>query len=157
MSIEGTRDFLYYMHDGSTAFSFELAGRLSDEGVRELQQTWRTGSSMIGERSLIVDLSYVTGVDAAGQIRAGEGAAPVDHRPGRGGALRNGAARDMAPVSAGGSLGVGFVSGLRGDAGLSSAGLAMAVLGLLLSSSRGRGSSAIDGRPRSGNERLGIQ
>src|SRR5579863_319480 len=33
----------------------------------EFQHTWRTASSMIGDRSLIVDLSYVTGVDAAGQ------------------------------------------------------------------------------------------
>ena len=60
-------DFRYYMHDGSAAFSFELAGRLSDEGARELQQSWQTASSMIGDRSLIVDLSYVTGVDAGGQ------------------------------------------------------------------------------------------
>jgi hypothetical protein len=60
-------DFRYYMHDGSAAFSFELAGRLSDEGARELQQTWQTASSMIGDRSLIVDLSYVTGVEAGGQ------------------------------------------------------------------------------------------
>jgi anti-anti-sigma regulatory factor len=60
-------DFRYYMHDGTTAFSFELAGRLSDEGARELQQAWRTASSVIGDRSLIVDLSYVTGIDVAGQ------------------------------------------------------------------------------------------
>ena len=60
-------DFRYYMHDGTDAFSFELAGRLSDEGARELQQSWQTASSMIGDRSLIVDLSYVTGVDIAGQ------------------------------------------------------------------------------------------
>ena len=60
-------DFRYYMHDGTTAFSFELAGRLSDEDARELEQTWRTASSMIGDRSLIVDLSYVTGIDVAGQ------------------------------------------------------------------------------------------
>ena len=60
-------DFCYYMHDGTTAFSFELAGRLSDDGARELQQAWRTASSVIGYRSLIVDLSYVTGIDVAGQ------------------------------------------------------------------------------------------
>ena len=60
-------DFRYYMHDGSAAFSFELAGRLSDEGARELQQTWQTASSMIGDRSLIVDLSYISGIDGAGQ------------------------------------------------------------------------------------------
>jgi len=62
-----TGDFRYYMHDGLAAFSFELAGRLSDEGARELQETWRTASSMIGDRSLIVDLSYVTSIDAGGQ------------------------------------------------------------------------------------------
>ena len=60
-------DFLYYMHDSATAFSFELAGRLSDDGARELRRAWRTASSVIGDRSLIVDLSYVTGIDVAGQ------------------------------------------------------------------------------------------
>lgn len=60
-------DFRYYMHDGAAAFSFELAGKLSDDGARELQQIWRTASSVIGDRSLIVDLSYVTGIDLAGQ------------------------------------------------------------------------------------------
>jgi anti-anti-sigma regulatory factor len=60
-------EFRYYMHDGTTAFSFELAGRLSDEGARELQHAWRTASSLIGDRALIVDLSYVTSIDVAGQ------------------------------------------------------------------------------------------
>ena len=60
-------DFRYYMHDGTTAFSFELAGRLSKDGARELQQSWRTASSTIEGRSLIVDLSYVTSIDIAGQ------------------------------------------------------------------------------------------
>ena len=60
-------DFRYYMHDGTTAFSFELAGRLSEDGARELQQAWRTASSTIDGRSLIVDLSYVTSIDVAGQ------------------------------------------------------------------------------------------
>jgi hypothetical protein len=60
-------DFRYYMHDGTAAFSFELAGRLSDKEARELQNAWRAVSSVIGDRSLIVDLSYVTGIDVAGQ------------------------------------------------------------------------------------------
>src|SRR5579862_5218568 len=59
--------FRYYMHDGTTAFSFELAGRLSGNSTRELLQAWHTASSVIGDRSLIVDLSYVTGIDASGQ------------------------------------------------------------------------------------------
>jgi hypothetical protein len=61
------RDFRCYMHAGTTAFSFELAGSLSDDSVRELQCTRRTASSAIGDRSLIVDLSYVTGIDGAAQ------------------------------------------------------------------------------------------
>lgn len=60
-------DFGYYMHDGATAFSFELAGRLSDDAARQLQQAWRTASSVVGERSLIVDLSYVNAIDQLGQ------------------------------------------------------------------------------------------
>jgi ABC-type transporter Mla MlaB component len=58
--------FSYYMHDGSTAFSFELAGDLSDEGARELEQAWRTATSVIGEKELLIDLSYVSGIDEAG-------------------------------------------------------------------------------------------
>ncbi len=60
-------DFRYYMHDGTTGFSFELAGKLSDDAARELQRAWQTASSAIGDRSVIVDLSYVTGIDLVGQ------------------------------------------------------------------------------------------
>jgi len=55
------------MHDGPAAFSFELAGALSAEHAAELEQAWRTASSMIGERILIVDLSFVTRVDQTGR------------------------------------------------------------------------------------------
>jgi hypothetical protein len=60
-------EFRYYMHDGPHALSFELAGELSDNAARELEQAWRAASSVIGNRSLIVDLSYVTHVDPGGQ------------------------------------------------------------------------------------------
>jgi hypothetical protein len=59
--------FNYYMHGGTAAFSFELAGRLSDDGAHELEQAWRSVSSVIGNVSLIVDLSYVTGIDVIGR------------------------------------------------------------------------------------------
>lgn len=59
--------FRYYMHDGPSAFSFELAGKLSDNAACELEQAWRTASSVRPGRSLIVDLSYVTQVDLAGR------------------------------------------------------------------------------------------
>ena len=55
------------MHDGSTAFRFELAGDLNHEGARRLDQAWLTASSVIGDRGLIVDITFVTGVDEHGQ------------------------------------------------------------------------------------------
>jgi hypothetical protein len=51
------------MHDGPTAFRFELAGHLSREGACRLDQDWCTASSTLGERRLIVDMTFVTGVD----------------------------------------------------------------------------------------------
>jgi hypothetical protein len=63
-----TRETLsYYMHDGSAAFRFELAGSLSAEGVRDLEQAWRTASSVIAGRDLIVDITYVTAIDDGGR------------------------------------------------------------------------------------------
>ena len=58
-----TNALQYYMHDGPTAFRFELAGDLSREGVRRLNQDWNTASSALGDRRLIVDMTFVTGVD----------------------------------------------------------------------------------------------
>jgi len=57
----------YYMHDGPNAFRFELSGNLNREGVWRLDQDWRTASSMLGDRRLIVDMTFVTGVDEAGR------------------------------------------------------------------------------------------
>jgi ABC-type transporter Mla MlaB component len=57
----------YYMHDGPTAFRFELAGDLDDEGARRLAQDWRTASSVIGDRTLIVDMTFITNVDKGGR------------------------------------------------------------------------------------------
>ena len=60
-------DFKYYMHDGPAAYSFEIAGRISDNAARELAQVWKTASSTADGLALIVDLSYVTQVDEAGR------------------------------------------------------------------------------------------
>ncbi len=57
----------YYMHDGPTAFRLELAGNLNGEGVRRLAQDWRTASSAIGGRRLIVDMTFVTSADEDGR------------------------------------------------------------------------------------------
>jgi hypothetical protein len=57
----------YYMHDGPSAFRFELAGDLNNEAARELDQAWRTASSMIGDRALVVDMTFVTGAEKDGR------------------------------------------------------------------------------------------
>src|SRR5260221_5198094 len=57
----------YYMHDGPTAFRFELAGNLNHEDARRLDQAWRTAASVIGDRRLIVDMTFVTDVDEQGR------------------------------------------------------------------------------------------
>jgi hypothetical protein len=61
------RPLQYYMHDGPAAFRFELAGNLNEEGARRLDQDWRTASSVIGDRCLIVDMTFVTDVDERGR------------------------------------------------------------------------------------------
>ncbi len=53
----------YYMHDGPSAFRFELAGDLDANDAARLEQDWRTASSIAGTRTLILDLSFVTGMD----------------------------------------------------------------------------------------------
>jgi hypothetical protein len=55
----------YYMHDGPAAFRFELAGDVTTGDAARLEQEWRTASSTIGDRTLIVDLSFVTAIDDA--------------------------------------------------------------------------------------------
>src|ERR1700735_5464316 len=57
----------YYMHDGSTSFRFELAGNLNNEGAHKLDQAWRTASSVIGDRRLSIEMTFVTCLDAQGR------------------------------------------------------------------------------------------
>jgi len=63
-----TQALRYYMHDGPAAFRFELAGDLDDEGARRLEQDWRTASSVIGDRLLIVDMTLVARVGKEARI-----------------------------------------------------------------------------------------
>jgi hypothetical protein len=61
------RALRYYMHDGPMAFRFELAGTLDYEGALRLDQDWRTASSAIGDRKLIVDMTFVTNLADEGK------------------------------------------------------------------------------------------
>ena len=56
----------YYMHEGPTAFRFELAGDLDATDAASLAQDWHTAaSSLVGKRTLIIDVTFVTGIDEA--------------------------------------------------------------------------------------------
>src|SRR6202051_4756691 len=57
----------YYMHDGPSAFRFELAGDLNNEAARDLDRAWRTASSVVGDRALVVDMTFVTGAERDGR------------------------------------------------------------------------------------------
>ena len=59
--------FSYYMHDGPRAFSIELAGILAAEGTNQLEEDWRDASAAIGNKELVVDLSFLTQIDPAGR------------------------------------------------------------------------------------------
>src|SRR5258708_5979315 len=58
---------LYYIHDSSTEFRFQLSGDLSGDGVREVEQAWRTAFSTIGERRFVVDITNLSGMDESGR------------------------------------------------------------------------------------------
>jgi hypothetical protein len=53
----------YYIHGGPSALRVELAGDLNAGDAWRLEQDWRGFSSAIGNRSLVVDVSFVTGID----------------------------------------------------------------------------------------------
>jgi len=55
------------MHDGPTSFRFEIEGSLSGSAAMELEQSWLTASSVIGNRPLVIALGHVSRVDPCGQ------------------------------------------------------------------------------------------
>jgi hypothetical protein len=57
----------YFMHYGPSAFRLELAGDLDNEGARRLRRDWRTASSVVDDRALIVDMTFVTSAGQAGR------------------------------------------------------------------------------------------
>jgi hypothetical protein len=79
-------DLRYYMHDGPDVFRFELAGRLSGDAARDLEQAWSTAASTICKRRVIIDLSGLTGMGRNGHellarwSGAGAQLAVVSHR-----------------------------------------------------------------------------
>jgi hypothetical protein len=48
----------YYIHDEVHALRFELAGSLSGEGAQSVCQAWHLALSIIGNRVLIIDITF---------------------------------------------------------------------------------------------------
>jgi hypothetical protein len=61
----------YYLHDEPDAFRLELSGSLSGEGAQSVYQAWRTALSIIGQRPVIVDITYVVDADERGRALLG--------------------------------------------------------------------------------------
>jgi hypothetical protein len=57
----------YYIHDGSDAFRLEIIGDLCGPGVASLVQVWRTASSVLCGRLLIIDLVSLGAADEYGR------------------------------------------------------------------------------------------
>jgi ABC-type transporter Mla MlaB component len=55
------------LHDRVRAFCFELEGELLKEDTPELEGSWRTASSAVHGRGVVVDLRRVSRVDDAGE------------------------------------------------------------------------------------------
>jgi len=57
----------YYIHDQSEALRLAINGDLSGPGVVSLDRAWRTGSSVLCGRALIIDLVSVCDADEYGR------------------------------------------------------------------------------------------
>jgi hypothetical protein len=57
----------YYIHDGSDAFRLKIIGDLCGPGVASLDQAWRTASSVLRDRPLIIDLVSLGAADEYGR------------------------------------------------------------------------------------------
>jgi ABC-type transporter Mla MlaB component len=60
-------ELVYYIHDQSDSLRFQLAGDLTQETTRDLEQARQTAWSVIGGRSLIVDVTNVKSADEGGR------------------------------------------------------------------------------------------
>jgi len=59
--------FDYYIHDELEALRLEIRGPLAGHGVTSLDHAWRTGSSILNGRMLLIDLVSVEDADEDGR------------------------------------------------------------------------------------------
>ena len=61
------RPLQYYIHDQPDSLRLELAGSLSGKGVENIRDAWQTALSVIDNRPVIVDVTFVTETDDGGR------------------------------------------------------------------------------------------
>jgi hypothetical protein len=64
---DGNNDLNLYIHHGSSHFRFDIEGSLSGKGAKEVELSWRTASSVIGNRAIVIAVDRVSGIDAVGR------------------------------------------------------------------------------------------
>src|SRR5260370_14969799 len=55
------------MHDGPEALTFQVEGKLVGAWAKELEQSWKTASSIRNRKALIVDLTEISYIDEDGK------------------------------------------------------------------------------------------
>lgn len=56
-----------YVHDETAAFRFEIDGCLCGPCATQVEQSWRTASSVIGNRPVVVSMGNVSRIDSCGR------------------------------------------------------------------------------------------
>ena len=57
----------YWIHDGSGAMRFDLAGSLRGNGAQSVRYAWQTALSVIGDRPLVIEIRHVIDADDDGR------------------------------------------------------------------------------------------
>ncbi len=55
-----------YQHDSAAMFQFVLRGELIGDGVQDLEHAWKTASSILAGKELVVDVSGILKADPPG-------------------------------------------------------------------------------------------
>jgi hypothetical protein len=64
---DGSDEFSFYIHDETMSFRFQFEGSLVGNAARHMEQAWCTASSVIGNRSLVIVVGYMTSIDPLGR------------------------------------------------------------------------------------------
>ncbi|HKE27600.1 MAG TPA: hypothetical protein VKB88_34835 [Bryobacteraceae bacterium] len=69
------RPLQYFIHHDSDALRMEISGTLAGRAAEQAYDSWRRETLTAGREPLVIDISYVTGIDTRGQavLRAWRG------------------------------------------------------------------------------------